>query len=222
MIILLTITWAPSTRRAGDYRRAVECYALSHQLDPRAIPPLVNASIAYNALGQNDKAERSLREALRTDPTNPAVNLNLGMLLGELGRLPEAEQAFRTAWKADPQLASAAYNLGVLLAEQDLQQAIELCRAADRLRPDEPKYAFATACFLQRAGQIPKAIDQLRQLLQAHPSYADGYGLLGSLLVEQGQTTPALRLYREAASNTQLPPQARRFFQLQAEKLSAQ
>ena len=64
------------------------------------------------------------------------MNLNLGMLLGELGRLPEAEQAFRTALKSDPQSAAAAYNLGVLVAEQDLEQAIELCRTA---RPSETR-----------------------------------------------------------------------------------
>ena len=93
----------------------MECYALSHRLDPRAIPPLVNASIAYNILGENDKAEESLRQALQLEPTNPAVNLNLGMLMGELGRLQEAEQAFRAALKADPQSAAAAYNLGVVL-----------------------------------------------------------------------------------------------------------
>jgi len=46
----------------------------------------VNISIAYNALGQNDKAEASLRRALQLDPTNAPAQLNLGMLLAEMGR----------------------------------------------------------------------------------------------------------------------------------------
>lgn len=204
----------------GDLQRAVECYSLAHRLDPRAIPPLVNVSVVYSQLGQNDRAEQSLRQALRLEPTNPAANLNLGMLLGELGRMAEAEQAFRTALQADPQSAAAAYNLGVVLSQRDVSQAIELCRTADRLRPDEPKYAFAVASYLQQEGQIDQAIQELRQLQQRHPGFAHAYGLLGSLLVDRGRTAEAVQVYQQAAANSQLPDQARRFFQQQAQALS--
>ena len=185
-----------------------------------AIPPLVNASVVYSQLGQNDRAEQSLRQALRLEPTNPAANLNLGMLLGELGRIAEAEQAFRTALQADPQSAAAAYNLGVILSQRDVSQAIELCRTADRLRPDEPKYAFAVASYLQQDGQIDQAIQELRQLQQRHPGFAYAYGLLGSLLVDRGRTAEAVQVYQQAAANSQLPDQARSFFRQQAQALS--
>ena len=203
----------------GDLQHAVECYNLSHRLDPRAIPPLVNVSVLYNQLGQNDKAEQSLQQAKRLDPTNPAVNLNLGMLLGELGRVEEAEQAFRTAFQADPQSAAAAYNLGVILAERDLAQAIELCRTADRLRPDEPKYAFAVASYLQR-----------RPDRSGHPTAASVAAAAPGLCVRvrtagppagrsgsDGGSHPGL-----SASRVELPiaGPARQFFQQQAQALS--
>ena len=104
---------------------------------PDALPPYVNAALAYNALGQNDQAEASLRRALSLDPTNAAANLNLGMLLAEMGKLSEAEQAFRTAFKADPHSAQAAYNLGVLLSKDRLEEALDWCRRAAALGPGQ-------------------------------------------------------------------------------------
>jgi tetratricopeptide (TPR) repeat protein len=205
----------------GDYQRAVDCYALSHRIDPRAVPPLVNASIAHNMLGQNEQAEECLQKAVRLDPRNPAVNLNLGMLLGEMGRIEEAEQAFRTALEADPKSATAAYNLGVILAQRDVREAIRLCRLADQLRPDEPKYAYAVACFLQQSGDPEQAIAQLRRLLQSHPTFPDGYRMLGGLLMEQDRKAEAVEVFRRAASHPELPAQVRYFFQAQAEALSA-
>ncbi len=205
----------------GDYQRAVDCYALSHRVDPRAVPPLVNASIAHNMLGQNDQAEECLRKAVRIDPKNPAVNLNLGMLLGEMGRIQEAEQAFRTALDADPQSAAAAYNLGVILAQRDVSEAIRLCRLADQLRPDEPKYAYAVACFLLQAGDPEQAIAQLRQLLKSHPTFPDAYRMLGGLLLEQERKAEAIEVFRRAAAQPELPAQVRYFFQAQAEALNA-
>ena len=128
----------------GKYEKAVECYGLSHRLDPRAIPPLVNASVAYNVLGQNAKAEECLRKALKVDPKNPAVNLNLGMLMGEMQRLPEAETAFRMALEADPKSAAAAYNLGVVL------RRTRFARGHSALSPCPPIGALRSEVCLRR------------------------------------------------------------------------
>ena len=98
----------------------------------------MNVALAYNALGQNDKAEASLRHALSLDPTNAAANLNLGMLLAEMGKMSEAEQAFRAAFKADPKSAQAAYNLGILLSKDQPEEALDLVAPGRRAAPGEP------------------------------------------------------------------------------------
>ncbi len=169
----------------GQMREAVQEFETALRLEPDALPPQVNAALAYNALGQNDKAEARLRQALRLAPTNAAVNLNLGMLLAEVGKLAEAEQAFRAAFKADPQSGQAAYNLGVLLAKEHPQEALEWCRRAAELRPENPQYGYTHAFYLHHAGQRDQALAVLRTVRQRHPDHQDSRRLEEQLLRER-------------------------------------
>lgn len=204
----------------GEYQRAVACFDTAIALQPRDIAPFVNVSLVYNQLGQNEKAEQSLRRALKVEPTNVAVNLNLALLLAEMGRLSEAEAAFRTVLKAAPKSAVAMYNLGVIAAKSDLDEAIKLCRQARELRPGDPKYASAVAFYLRQAGRVDAAIAELQRVVVEHPGYADGYAMLGELLETQGKIKEAVDLYRLAAWQEELPPNARRAFEAKARALS--
>ena len=143
--------------------------ATATKLRPDSLPPLVNAAMAFNALGQNEKAEASLRRALELEPTNTAVNLNFGMLLAEMGKTKEAEQAFRAALKSDPHSAQAAYNLGVLIASSRLEEAIGFCRMAFENNPREPKYGYTLAFYLRQKGDTNGAAATLKKVIEQKP-----------------------------------------------------
>jgi tetratricopeptide (TPR) repeat protein len=195
-----------------DPARAVEAYSAAVHFQPQGLPPLVNRALAHATLGQNDQAEASLRQALALDPTNAAAALNLALLLAELGRLPEAEQAFRTALKSDPQSAVAAYNLGVLLAKDRPAESLEWCRKAAALRPQEHRYAYTLAFFLNQGGQGGEAIQVLQSLLQRPVDSAEAYSLLGMIYERQGKPAEAAEVYRRAAENGLLPEAERTQF----------
>ncbi len=203
-----------------DYERAVASFETSSRLQPYSIPPRVNASLAYNALGRNDKAEESLRQALKLDPNNAAANLNLGLLLAEMDRLAEAEAALRAAFKADPRAAVAAYNLGVICAEGRIDEAIDWCRKAHELRPQEPRYAYTYAFYLARRGEDDKAIDVLREVIRRAPQYEDAYGLLGQLYELRGRRDDAISVYRQALGVENLSDGSRLRLQRKIEALS--
>jgi tetratricopeptide (TPR) repeat protein len=157
----------------GQMPEAIAQFETATRLQPEALPPYVNAALAYNALGQNDKAEASLRRALGLDPTNSVAHLNLGMLLAEMGKLTEAEQSFRAAFKANPQSAQAAYNLGVLLSKVHPEEALDWCRRAAELGPDNPQYGYTYAFYLHQAGRLDQALQVIRSVLERHPAHAD-------------------------------------------------
>jgi tetratricopeptide (TPR) repeat protein len=169
----------------GQMPEAVTEFETAARLQPEALPPYVNAALAYNALGQNDKAEASLRHALRLDATNAAANLNLGMLLAEMGKMSEAEKAFRAAFKANPQSGQAAYNLGVLLTKDHPEEALDWCRRAATLRPDNPQYGYTYAFYLHRAGRLDQALQAIRSVRERHPAHEDSAKLEQALLREQ-------------------------------------
>jgi Flp pilus assembly protein TadD len=181
-----------------DFPSAAACFEKATALEPRQIGPMVNASMAYNNLGQNDKAEASLHRALTMEPNNAAANFNLALLLGEGGRLQEAEEALRTALEADPQMAPAAYNLAVILSKKSLDDAIAWCQKAHQLRPRNPKYAHTLAFYLRQKGDIESAIRLLREVIRHDPHYWDSYLLLGDIYEDRHDSLAATAIYRNA------------------------
>jgi len=171
--------------RRGDLARAVDAYDIALSLEPANIPALVNLSMAYAGLSQPARAEGALRRALRLDPTHAAANYNLGLLLVDLGRGAQAEHCFRTTLKTDPTFAPAAHSLALLLPEDQLNEAIALCRKAAELRPDQTRYSYTLARLLHRRGDLPAAVAVLRGLLQRHPNHSDARSLLAVVRHEQ-------------------------------------
>ncbi len=207
--------WASHYNLGNDYFRqqqdakALEAFNLAHTLRPDAILPLVNASLAYARTGQTDQAEASLRQALKLEPKNAPANFNLGLLLAEQGKTAEAEAALRTAFKSNPQFPEAAYNLGVLLAKDRLPEALLLLHQARQLRPQDAKYAFTLAYFLNQKGDRAGALTVLSQQVQQQSANPQVYLLLGELYEKSSQPTKSqtgLRtgpLRPEAASSRQ-------------------
>jgi tetratricopeptide (TPR) repeat protein len=153
----------------AELQEAVAEFQTSIRLETNSLPAYVNLAVACSGLGQNDSAEAALRRALQLRPTNAVVNLNLGMLLAETGRTPQAEQAFRTAFRSDPRSAQAAYNLGVMLAETNAEEALEWCRKASVLGPENPKYGYTYAYFLYRGGKAEAALREVRRVRERFP-----------------------------------------------------
>jgi tetratricopeptide (TPR) repeat protein len=199
-----------------EYDAAIQAFTTASRLQPRDISPLVNVSLAYNLTGQNPKAEASLRQALRLDPTNAAIHLNLGMLLAEMERPLEAEAAFRAAFKYDARSAPAAFNLGVLLANDRPEEALAWCRRAAELRPQESKYLYTLAFYQHRQGDPAEAARTLEKLLQQAAPTAEAYALLGRIYQELHEPDKALSIYRRAAQDNNLSQQERAQFALQA------
>ena len=166
--------------------------------------------MAYSNLAQNDKAEQSLRRALKhgARPTRPPTSI-LACCWASKAGCDEAEQALRAALKADPQLAAAAFNLGVILGEKNLDEALAWCRKAHALRPADPKYAHTLAFFQRKKGNVDEAMQLLRKVIQDEPSYLDAYLLLGEIHEQRRDFAAAARVYFDASQISRLPPRMR-------------
>jgi len=162
----------------GDFKQAVASYDTALKLEPRAVLAMVNESIAYARLGENPKSSDALQKALKIAPDNAAVNFNLGLLKAEQNDLKQAENHLRAALKADPQMAQAAYNLCVIMAKDRLDEAIGFCRKASALRPNEPRYAYTLAFYLNQSGNRDEALKTLTVIVEKYPTYRDAQLLL--------------------------------------------
>jgi len=187
----------------NDFPFALPAYEMAAKLEPRAISPYVNASIAYARMGEKAKAEESLNKALKINPKNAAVNFNMGLLKAEQNDLPKAKEYLRAALKADPTLAVAAYNLSVILAKDHIKEAIEWSSKAFQLQPD-PKYGYTLAFYLKQDRDEDQAVEILRNVIDLAPAFADSYLLMGEIYESQGKKKDAEAIYREALGKEKL------------------
>ncbi len=193
-------------------KEALEEYAIAHTQEPQSVLTLVNAAMAHARLGETGKAEDKLQEALKIAPDSGAVLYNLGLIKGEKQELPAAEQYLKAAFKIDPQMAGAAFNLCILTVADRPAEALEWCRKAAALRPQEPKYAY-TLAFYQREGEDLKgASATLEALISRIPTYPDAYLLLADIYGQQGRKEEAVKVYKRAMAAPGIPERARKYF----------
>jgi tetratricopeptide (TPR) repeat protein len=164
-----------------DFKQAVASYDTALKLEPRAVLAMVNESMAYARLGENKKADESLQKALKVAPDNAAANFNMGLLKAEQNDPKGAEQYLKKALEADPQMAPAAYNLCVITSKDRIDEAVTWCRKAAELRPQEPKYAFTLAFYLNQKRDTDEAVRTLKAIIEKYPGYKDAEMLLGEI-----------------------------------------
>jgi tetratricopeptide (TPR) repeat protein len=162
----------------GNPRQAIAAYDTALKLEPRAVLAMVNEAMAYARLGETKKADESLQQALKIAPGNAAANFNLGLLKAEQKDMKGAEKYLKAALKADPQMVQAAYNLCVITSKDRINEAVTWCRKASELRPQEPKYAYTLAFYLNQTGNRDEAVRTLKRLVETYPQYRDAEMLL--------------------------------------------
>ncbi|MDR1390290.1 MAG: tetratricopeptide repeat protein [Treponema sp.] len=91
-------------RRLGRWEDGASCFekAVEHGCDNSDARN--ELAICRMELGDYDEAERSLKKAFLSDPDNPKIICNLGVLALKKGNKEEAEGFFRTALELNPEV----------------------------------------------------------------------------------------------------------------------
>ena len=182
----------------GDVQAALASYETAARLYPESLMPLINSSVLYSYIGNTAKAEENLKLAIKHHPENEAANLNLGLLLAEQGKLDEAEEALKTVLRVNSEQAVAAYNLSVIVSQKDMAQAVGYAEIAARANPDEPKYAYTYAYYLNENGQKSEAVKTLKKVVENHPLYLSAVSFLAEIYLQDNKKQEAIKLYQNA------------------------
>jgi tetratricopeptide (TPR) repeat protein len=131
-------------------------------------------ALQYERRGRLMEAEHHFRETLRYRPDAWWVDIGLGNLRARQNRLDEAEQYFRRAAQQKGGVALAAANLGRLCERQrKWGEAITFYEIAIARNPEHLDVWLAKANALAELGQIEKAVDAYRQVLERDPRSAE-------------------------------------------------
>lgn len=186
----------------GNMHEALSAYNTSLKIFPEAIMPLINSSFLFSVSGDQVNAETNLKKALGVDPLNEAANLNYGLLMAEMKKMDEAEKAFRTVLKVNARNPTAAYNLSIIVSSRDLKESCKLSKQAMDASPEDPKFAYTHAYFLNQDKQKAAAISQLEKTVKAFPGHLSSVFLLGSIYIENGNKSKAIELYSRTMNQT--------------------
>jgi tetratricopeptide (TPR) repeat protein len=107
----------------------------------------------------------------------------------------------------NPESAVSAYNLSILAAKENPDKAIEYSRQAWKFNPDNPKYGYTYAFFLNQNGQTKQATGELKIILKKDPGYVDAIFLLGNIYEESGDKQKAVSIYKESMKLGSVPAQ---------------
>jgi len=98
-------------------RRYTEAESLLKELtarDPLLSGPWVNLGGVYEALGDNDAAQRAYKKAIDANPNNCAAYVDLGVLSRRAGDFLSAEANYLACTQRVPNFREAYLNLGIL------------------------------------------------------------------------------------------------------------
>ena len=139
-------------------------------------------------------AMKELLRASELDPTNPEVDMMLGMTYRARGDSRKAEESLRSAISKKHDFAEARNNLGVVLADRKAwDEAIrEFRRAYENVQYQTPERAiYNSAEAYRHKGEADKAEEQYIQALRFRPGYGPACTSLLSLLFEKGRAQEA-------------------------------
>lgn len=199
----------------GNLSEALAAYETSLRVYPEAILPLVNSSFLHSVSGNPEKAGQYLQKALEIDPLNEAANLNYGLLMAEMSKMNEAESALRKVLEVNKRNATAAYNLSIIVSSKDVDEACQWSKQAMDSSPDEPKFAYTYAYFLNQNKRQAEAMNQLEKTIREFPGHLSSVFLLGNIYLQSGNKGKTIDLYKQTMSALEEDQQAR--FQLQNE-----
>lgn len=159
---------------------------------PETLEALLNQAVAAQRAGDGETAIRLYKEVLRQQPGLGEVRSNLGAALVQQGKFPEAIAEYEVALKKLPDNPSISRNLA--LAHYKLgnfREAARLLEPFQRLPAGNLQIALLLADCWSQLGQSAKVVDLLNPLRESHPEDRTMAWLLGTALLNQGQTDQA-------------------------------
>jgi len=200
------LTVANHAGRNGQYERAIEVFGEAHGRWPQDVQFKDGLASAYLYLGvqqldkgQNEEAERHLRQTVTLSERDVDARLNLGRALHNLNRSIEAEQEFDRVIALDPKAPLARFHRGMVRqALGDLDAAIADLSEEIRQNPAYPPSYFSRGKAYQTKGLHAEALGDFDIAVQKMPDNGRAIFARGRCRLQLGQIAAAEADFRNA------------------------
>lgn len=148
------------------YEDAVAGFARALEINPAYVEAANSLGTACQAIGRFDDALAAFERALQIQPDFTEALFGKASVLIEFARQPEAITCLRQVLQIQPDFVDAWLNLAsALMTFSELDEALKCCEKALQLQPDNIDAIALAARIEQHAGQIEKAYQRLKPLI---------------------------------------------------------
>jgi tetratricopeptide (TPR) repeat protein len=185
--------------RRRECAQAQEAFNQARRLDPSNEAAWLGLITACLEGGDRHAAAKHAKEALRRFPHMPEMLTNYGLVMEALGEYEAAEREYRAALRADPENALPLNNLAYMFASigTNLDEALELARRANQLRPHNASCLDTLGYVLYRQGQYREAAAVLGEAKALRPGSGNVRYHLGLALQALGHADAAAAEFLE-------------------------
>jgi serine/threonine-protein kinase len=193
---------------AGRYREAAEAFEHVTVIQPDNVVALQNAGLAYQALGDTERALMFYEKALAIRPFAPAFS-NVGAIYHQRGEYQQAVDAYKQAIAIRPNARETHRNLGDAYskmgrsreARSAYERAIELTRDDLKVNPRDARLLASLALYLQKAGRAVEAQIPLGEALVLAPNDFEVLRRAAAVHALAGRSDAALTALEAALRN---------------------
>lgn len=161
--------------------------------------------------GNLQQAIIDIKEAEKTDGSDPEVYDIEGLIYFGLKGYKEAEKSYKKAIKLKSDYSEARYNLcGLYLTLEEMDNAIEQCAkaASDLVYRSRDKAFTSLGVAYFRKGNIDKAKECYQKALEINPALVYTYNELGILYMSTGKEEDAVEEFKKATDGYNLYDEA--------------
>lgn len=184
-----------------EHDRALEIFNSVLQQDPKNELAHQGRVAAYRMKGNYGEASRLVTEALRIVEKSAGLESERGWLNFEQGQYEAAEQAFEKLVQLQPTDVYSKINLAWALvrqgSENDLERAVQHCRAALRIDGDLTQAYGCLGVIAARQGRLREAESNLIRSIRLDPIKGRRSDL-GALYIQMGRYSDAEKVLTEA------------------------
>ena len=150
-----------------NYKKAVAEFQKALELDPAYSQAALYLARTYNALFDEQNAEKYFRRAIEIDPDYLEAHASFGGMLLDRGNTDEAIRQFETVIQRDPNNVLALTNLAQAYRMKELYpDSIESARKAVKLGPGLAEPHLWMADSLRQKGEFEPSISEYQSYLR--------------------------------------------------------
>lgn len=174
--------------KAGEIDEAMRLFDEALDVVPENPVVNYNRGLAQQQVGSIEAAIVAYRAATEVLPDFTEAWINLSYALKLLGRFSAAQEAAEKAIQLDAGLPSAWLAKGnALRGRHALGQAAEAFRRGVEVAPADGELKVSLANTTREIGQVPEAIQLLREAVGEHPEFAEAHRDLAHALLLNGE-----------------------------------